>query len=126
MLLLILCFILIAENGSGTTAAEVLKKGLKMKVSSGDHMSNGISSSAVNGAASPTEENNNADKKGKERTRNGLDKTKKNKKNSDEEEGEVEEETGKKEEQEVVFIQDMGFTVKIVSPGIEPFDIQVG
>jgi protein TIF31 len=31
-----------------------------------------------------------------------------------------------KEEQEVVFIQDMGFTVKIVSPGTEPFDIQVG
>ncbi|XP_067010907.2 clustered mitochondria protein homolog [Anabrus simplex] len=31
----------------------------------------------------------------------------------------------KKEEQEVVFIQDMGFTVKIVSPGTEPFDIQV-
>ncbi|XP_046389618.1 clustered mitochondria protein homolog isoform X2 [Ischnura elegans] len=30
-----------------------------------------------------------------------------------------------KEEQEVVFIQDMGFTVKIVSPGTEPFDIQV-
>ncbi|KAK0087716.1 hypothetical protein PV326_005064 [Microctonus aethiopoides] len=28
-------------------------------------------------------------------------------------------------EQEVVFIQDMGFTVKIVSPGAEPFDIQV-
>lgn len=28
-------------------------------------------------------------------------------------------------EQEVVFIQDMGFTVKIISPGAEPFDIQV-
>lgn len=28
-------------------------------------------------------------------------------------------------EQEVVFIQDLGFTVKIVSPGSEPFDIQV-
>lgn len=28
-------------------------------------------------------------------------------------------------EQEIVFIQDMGFTVKIVSPGSEPFDIQV-
>lgn len=32
----------------------------------------------------------------------------------------------KKEEQEVVFIQDLGFTVKIISPGAEPFDIQVG
>lgn len=31
----------------------------------------------------------------------------------------------KKEEPEVVFIQDMGFTVKIVSPGTEAFDIQV-
>lgn len=31
----------------------------------------------------------------------------------------------KKDEQEVVFIQDMGFTVKILSPGAEPFDIQV-
>jgi len=30
-----------------------------------------------------------------------------------------------KDEQEVVFIQDMGFTVKIVSPGTESFDIQV-
>lgn len=28
-------------------------------------------------------------------------------------------------EQEIVFIQDMGFNVKIVSPGAEPFDIQV-
>lgn len=28
-------------------------------------------------------------------------------------------------EQEVVFIQDMGFIVKIVSPNAEPFDIQV-
>lgn len=26
---------------------------------------------------------------------------------------------------EVVFIQDVGFSVKIVSPGAEPFDIQV-
>ncbi|KAL1132056.1 hypothetical protein AAG570_010014, partial [Ranatra chinensis] len=45
------------------------------------------------------------------------------------EKGEIEEnEKGggdKKEEAEVVFIQDMGFTVKIVSPGSEPFDIQV-
>ncbi|XP_046685827.1 clustered mitochondria protein homolog, partial [Homalodisca vitripennis] len=31
----------------------------------------------------------------------------------------------KKDEPEVVFIQDMGFTVKIVSPGTEAFDIQV-
>ena len=45
------------------------------------------------------------------------------------EKGELEEnEKGtveKKEEAEVVFIQDMGFTVKIISPGTESFDIQV-
>lgn len=46
------------------------------------------------------------------------------------EKGEVEatrekEKDDKKEEQEVVFIQDMGFMVKIVSPGADPFDIQV-
>ncbi|KAJ2949005.1 hypothetical protein O0L34_g5945 [Tuta absoluta] len=31
----------------------------------------------------------------------------------------------KKQDAEVVFIQDLGFTVKIVSPGAEPLDIQV-
>lgn len=31
----------------------------------------------------------------------------------------------KKRDAEVVFIQDMGFTVKIMSPGAEPLDIQV-
>ena len=31
----------------------------------------------------------------------------------------------KKRDAEVVFIQDMGFTVKIVSPRAEPLDIQV-
>lgn len=30
-----------------------------------------------------------------------------------------------KTKDEVVFIQDVGFSVKIVSPGAEPFDIQV-
>lgn len=30
-----------------------------------------------------------------------------------------------KNKDEVVFIQDIGFSVKIVSPGTEPFDIQV-
>ena len=28
-------------------------------------------------------------------------------------------------DQDVVFIQDVGFTVKIIAPGVEPFDIQV-
>lgn len=31
----------------------------------------------------------------------------------------------KKGDQEVVFIQDVGFTIKIVSPGTQSFDIQV-
>jgi len=30
-----------------------------------------------------------------------------------------------KNDQEVVFIQDLGFTVKVAAPGVEPFDIQV-
>jgi len=30
-----------------------------------------------------------------------------------------------KSDQEVVFIQDLGFTVKVAAPGVEPFDIQV-
>ncbi|XP_049819505.1 clustered mitochondria protein homolog isoform X2 [Aethina tumida] len=34
-------------------------------------------------------------------------------------------ESEEKNKDEVVFIQDVGFTVKIVSPGAEPFDIQV-
>lgn len=34
--------------------------------------------------------------------------------------------TKAKTDQDVVFIQDTGFTVKVVSPNLEPFDIQVG
>jgi protein TIF31 len=47
--------------------------------------------------------------------------------NKDEKEVEVDEDKDKEaaNEQEVVFIQDMGFNVKIVSPGAETFDIQV-
>ncbi|XP_032674244.1 clustered mitochondria protein homolog isoform X2 [Odontomachus brunneus] len=51
----------------------------------------------------------------------------KDNKNSDKNEKEIDTDKEKDatNEQEVVFIQDMGFTVKIVSPGSEPFDIQV-
>lgn len=54
----------------------------------------------------------------------------KNEDNKDSDKNEKEADSTDKEkdapnEQEVVFIQDMGFTVKIVSPGSEPFDIQV-
>ena len=31
----------------------------------------------------------------------------------------------KREDQDVVFVQDVGFTVKITAPGVEPFDILV-
>lgn len=46
------------------------------------------------------------------------------------EKGEVEatkekEKEDKKDDQEIVLIQDLGFTVKIISPGTEQFDIQV-
>ena len=30
-----------------------------------------------------------------------------------------------KDQQDVVFIQDVGFTVKVVAPNVESFDIQV-
>ena len=46
-------------------------------------------------------------------------------KGKSEKEGEGDKDKDSTNEQEVVFIQDMGFTVKIVSPGAEPFDIQV-
>nr|QVD39409.1 CLUH Clustered mitochondrial protein-like protein [Schistocerca gregaria] len=52
------------------------------------------------------------------------------KKEKDDEEKEKDDDKEKdkdkdKDDPEVVFIQDMGFTVKIASPGSEPFDIQV-
>lgn len=37
----------------------------------------------------------------------------------------MEDDDGNKDQQDVVFIQDVGFTVKIVAPNVEPFDIQV-
>ncbi|CAH1961495.1 unnamed protein product [Acanthoscelides obtectus] len=48
-----------------------------------------------------------------------------NKAAKDEEEKEKDEAEDGKNKDEVVFIQDIGFSVKIVSPGAEPFDIQV-
>ncbi|XP_028155522.2 clustered mitochondria protein homolog isoform X1 [Diabrotica virgifera virgifera] len=43
----------------------------------------------------------------------------------DEEEKEKDESEEGKNKDEVIFIQDVGFSVKIISPGAEPFDIQV-
>ncbi|KAI4503681.1 hypothetical protein M0802_001084 [Mischocyttarus mexicanus] len=57
--------------------------------------------------------------------------TKEGEKEKDKKEEKVDKEQDKDKEkdatneQEVVYIQDMGFTVKIVSPGADPFDIQV-
>ncbi|XP_076627547.1 clustered mitochondria protein homolog [Colletes latitarsis] len=50
-------------------------------------------------------------------------KEKKNEKSEKEVDGDKDKDAAN--EQEVVFIQDMGFIVRIVSPGAEPFDIQV-
>lgn len=36
-----------------------------------------------------------------------------------------EKEDEKRDDQDVVFVQDVGFTIKITAPGVEPFDIQV-
>lgn len=62
-----------------------------------------------------------------EATKEGeKEKNKNDSKNKDEEaEGDKDKDKESTTEQEVVFIQDMGFTVKIVSPGADPFDIQV-
>lgn len=63
-----------------------------------------------------------------EATKEGEKEKDEDNKNSDKNEKETEASNKEKDasnEQEVVFIQDLGFTVKIVSPGSEPFDIQV-
>lgn len=63
-----------------------------------------------------------------EATKEGEKEKDKEDKNSNRNEKEVETVDKEKDaanEQEIVFIQDLGFTVKIVSPGSEPFDIQV-
>ncbi|KYM95660.1 PREDICTED: clustered mitochondria protein homolog [Cyphomyrmex costatus] len=60
-----------------------------------------------------------------EATKEGEKEKNEDNKNNDKNEKEAEKKKDVSNEQEVVFIQDMGFTVKIVSPGSEPFDIQV-
>lgn len=74
-------------------------------------------------------ENNKKDEVSNSKTENELEKTNgivqlvngdKDRESSPSEDGDE-----KKKDGEVVFIQDLGFTVKIVSPGAEPLDIQV-
>ncbi|XP_011691675.1 PREDICTED: clustered mitochondria protein homolog isoform X1 [Wasmannia auropunctata] len=60
-----------------------------------------------------------------EATKEGEKEKDEDNKSSDKNEKEADKEKDATNEQEVVFIQDTGFTVKIVSPGSEPFDIQV-
>lgn len=65
---------------------------------------------------------------GKDEPHNGLDSDASAEDDTTVEKGELEanEKSGeKKEDQDVFFIQDVGFTVKIQSPGVEMFDIQV-
>ncbi|XP_012523239.1 clustered mitochondria protein homolog [Monomorium pharaonis] len=60
-----------------------------------------------------------------EATKEGEKEKNEDNKDSDKNEKETDKEKNTSNEQEVVLIQDLGFTVKIVSPGSEPFDIQV-
>ncbi|XP_054268542.1 clustered mitochondria protein homolog isoform X2 [Macrosteles quadrilineatus] len=83
----------------GLTKANIKKEKESTKEGGGTPITNGVTE--VNGNCNGTEEV----EKGE---------TEANEKGGD-----------KKDEAEVVFIQDMGFTVKIVSPGTEAFDIQV-
>lgn len=54
-----------------------------------------------------------------------IEATKENEKDKEENGEEKDNCNNCKTDQEVVFIQDLGFTVKVAAPGVEPFDIQV-
>jgi len=54
-----------------------------------------------------------------------IEATKENEKEKEDGEEKKEDCSSCKNDQEVVFIQDLGFTVKVAAPGVEPFDIQV-
>ena len=45
--------------------------------------------------------------------------------NSEDKENTKDKESEPRDEQDLVFVQDVGFTVKINAPGVEQFDIQV-
>ena len=55
----------------------------------------------------------------------GVEKGAMDKKEKEETTKKSEDAGGEKKDQDVVFVQDVGFTVKIVAPNLEPFDIQV-
>ncbi|XP_018580276.1 clustered mitochondria protein homolog isoform X2 [Anoplophora glabripennis] len=81
---------------------------------------------AVNDVEYDTKSNNlTADSEKVNKTTKNEEKVTENKQEKDVEEKEKDESEENKNKDEVVFIQDIGFSVKIVSPGAEPFDIQV-
>ncbi|TGZ54956.1 Clustered mitochondria protein [Temnothorax longispinosus] len=85
-----------------------------------------VSKEANENGSTSTATENVVEKGEVEATKEGEKEKNEDNKNSDKNEKDgTDKEKDASNEQEVVFIQDMGFTVKIVSPGSEPFDIQV-
>ena len=66
---------------------------------------------------------NSKDKDSEEIEKGAMDK--KEKEEVSKEDNVTENKDEKKDDQDVVFVQDVGFTVKIIAPNLEPFDIQV-
>lgn len=108
---------------------------------SGDHVNNGINTQEVN--SKNTESVNNVDvvnnnesqkidkkqfKKNGKKDKN-MEKTDKDIKTNEvshsDDSSEESTEIDKKQDTEIIFIQDLGFNVKIVCPGTEAFEIQV-
>lgn len=105
-----------------------------------DYVINGINTPVVNSKNSTSVNNvdvvnnNESPKIGKKLKKNdkkdkGSDKTDKDAKNNDishsEDSSEESTDNEKKQDTEIIFIQDLGFNVKIVCPGTEAFEIQV-
>lgn len=75
-------------------------------------------------ASKQHKEDQNAEKKSSENSASGDEGSSTNS-SLDHKESNKETEEEKKEDPDVVFVQDVGFTIKIMAPGVEPFDIQV-
>lgn len=106
-----------------------------------DHMVNGINSVDVNSIKETSVNNvdvvnnNESHKVGKKQLKKNskkdkeLDKTNKDAKINDishsDDSSEENTDNEKKQDAEIIFIQDLGFNVKIVCPGTEAFEIQV-
>lgn len=104
---------------------------------SDDHVINGINTLVVNSKNSTSinnvdvVNNNESPKIGEKNDKKdkGVDKTDKDTKMNDishsEDSSEENTDNEKKQDAEIIFIQDLGFNVKIVCPGTEAFEIQV-